>query len=253
MSFNPMQMEGRVVLVTGASSGIGRDTAILLSQLGARVVLAGRSLPRLEETEGLLQGSGHRIEAFDLLDTAAIPDWLKRVVSTSGPLSGLVHSAGVHQLIPLPVVSIQNIESVMRANLISSAMLLKAFVQPGCAVHGASVVLLSSVAALVGQPCLAAYSASKAALLALAKSAAMEFARLGVRVNCVAPGTVETQMTERLRERLDPEQFEGIGRMHPLGLGKPRDVAFAIAYLLADTGRWVTGTTLIVDGGYTAH
>src|ERR1019366_3701678 len=96
------------------------------------------------------------------------------------------------------------------------------------------------------------YAASKAALIGLVKSAALEFVTEGMRLNCVAPGHVETEMGEQFRDSLTPEQFAAIERLHPLGLGKPRDVAGAVAYLLAETGRWITGTTLVVDGGLTS-
>ena len=253
MTLNPLAMTGRTILVTGASSGIGRETAILLSELEASVVLTGRNRERLEETRDRMQGSTHRIEVFDLNDTAAIPGWLKKVTLQTGPLSGMVHSAGIQKTIPLRVISTPGIEAIMQTNVTSAIMLVNGFRQRGCSVRGGSVVLISSVAGLVGQPAIGAYSASKAALIGFAKSAAMELAPEGLRVNCVAPGYVDTEMALEFREKLPAEQFEAIVQMHPLGIGKPRDVAQAIAFLLADTGRWITGTTLVVDGGYTAR
>ena len=253
MTSNPLAMKGRTILVTGASSGIGRETAILLSELEANVILAGRNRERLEETRDRLRGSAHRIETFDLNDAAAIPAWLKKITLETGPLSGLVHSAGIQKTIPLRVVSVPSIEAIMRTNVTSAIMLMNGFRQRGCSVRGGSVVLISSVAGLVGQPAIGAYSASKAALIGFTKSSAMELAPEGLRVNCVAPGYVDTEMALEFRDKLPAEQFEAIAQMHPLGLGKPLDVAYAIAFLLAETGRWITGTTLVVDGGYTAR
>jgi NAD(P)-dependent dehydrogenase (short-subunit alcohol dehydrogenase family) len=253
MTVNPLAMKGRNILVTGASSGIGRETAILLSELGANVVIAGRNRGRLEGTRDRMQGSTHRIEAFDLTAADAIPGWIKQIALETGPLSGLVHSAGIQKTIPLRVISAASIEEVTRINVTSAIMLVSAFRQRGCAVPGGSVVLISSVAGLVGQPAIGAYSASKAALIGFTRSAAMELVHQGLRVNCVAPGYVDTEMAAGLREKLTAEQFETLAQMHPLGVGKPLDVAHAIAFLLADTGRWITGTTLIVDGGYTAR
>ena len=112
--------------------------------------------------------------------------------------------------------------------------------------------MISSVAGLVGRPAIASYTASKAALIGFARSAASELAHQGIRVNCVAPGFVETEMTDEVRGGLTTEQFAALEKLHPLGLGKPRDVALSIAFLLADTGRWITGTTLSVDGGFAA-
>lgn len=253
MTLNPLAMKGRNILVTGASSGIGRETAILLSGLETNVVIAGRNRGRLEETRDRMQGSTHRIEAFDLTAADAIPGWIKQITRETGPLSGLVHCAGIHKAVPLRGISAAGIEDITRANVTSAIMLVSGFRQKGCSVRGGSVVLISSVAGLVGQPAISAYSASKAALIGFAKSAAMELAGEGLRVNCVAPGFVHTEMAAEFREQLSAEQFEAIAQMHPLGVGKPLDVAHAIVFLLADTGRWITGTTLIVDGGYTAR
>jgi len=253
MISNPLAMTGRTVLVTGASSGIGRETAILLSELEATVIIAGRNRERLSGTRERMRGSRHRIEAFDLGDAAAIPAWIKRLALETGPLFGLVHSAGIHKVAPLRMMSPAGIEEVMRANVTSAMMLVSGFRQRGCSVRGSSIVLISSVAGLAGQAGIGAYSASKAALIGFSRSAAMELAGEGIRVNCVAPGIVETEMADELREKVTAEQFAAIEAMHPLGLGKPLDVAFATAFLLGDTARWITGTTLVVDGGYTAR
>lgn len=248
-----MDLSGRAILVTGASSGIGRETSILLSQLGARVILAGRSQERLEQTHQAMAGADHLVEVFDLLALAQIPEWIKRLAASMGPLHGLVHCAGVHNAHPLKTLSADKFEEVMRANVSSALMLAKGFRQKGCHAAGAAIVLLSSTAGLVGEPGVAAYAASKAALLGLSRSLAAELASQGIRVNCVAPGMVRTEMSGRLRQLLLPEQFAALEARHLLGLGEPRDVANAIAFLLADTGRWITGSTLVIDGGYTCR
>ncbi len=246
-----LRMSGRTVLVAGASSGLGRETAVVLSELGARLVLTGRDRPRLEETLASLSGESHLVEPFDLNDADAIPGWIKLIVSRTGPLHGLVHCAGIQQTLPIQMSTAGKIEALMRTNVTSAILLLKGFRQKGCAAPGGSVVLLSGGTALIGRPTISVYSASKAALIGFARSAAVELAREGIRVNCIAPGYVDTEMIQRLREVLSPEQFQTIEQDHPLGLGTPRDVAWAVAFLLADTGRWITGTTLVVDGGLT--
>jgi len=248
-----MDLSGRGVLVTGASSGIGRETALLLSELNARVILVGRNRERLEAACQQLQGTGHRVEPFDLTALQEIPAWLKRLTAATGPLAGLVHCAGIQNSLPLRVLSLEKLEAVFRINISAAVMLAKAFCQKGCSVPGGSIVLVSSAMGLVGRPGIPAYSASKGALVALARSAALELAKDQIRVNCVAPGFVRTEMLEQLREWLSSEQLAALEAQHPLGLGAPRDVAYAIAFLLADTSHWITGTTLVVDGGYTAH
>ncbi|MDC0935754.1 SDR family NAD(P)-dependent oxidoreductase [Pirellulales bacterium] len=253
MPLNPMSLEGKSVLVTGASSGIGRATSVLLARLGAKVVLVARDATRLEETARLLESDAYRIESFDLTAFDEIPGWMKSVAAEEGPLHGLVHSAGVHATRPLRMMTSENIAAMMGIHVTASAMLARGFRQKGVRADAGSIVFLSSVMALVGQPAVSAYSASKGAMKSLAASLALELAREGIRVNCVAPGQVKTEMSDALHGSLPDDKAAEIDALHPLGSGRPIDVAHAIAFLLAETGRWITGTTLVVDGGYTAQ
>jgi NAD(P)-dependent dehydrogenase (short-subunit alcohol dehydrogenase family) len=249
---NPLDLSGRVVLVTGASSGIGRDTALLLSQLGARLVLVGRDSGRLNGALSELAGTGHIVEPFDLSGAEQIPQWIKGVASNAGPLSGAVHCAGMHNYRPLKILDVEKFEEVQRIHATAAMMLTKGFRQKGCCAASGSIVLVSSVTGLVGQPGIAAYASSKAAVIGLARCLALELAPEHIRVNCVAPGMVKTEMAEQLFNSLNPDQVASIEQAHPLGLGRPRDVACAIAFLLSDAARWITGSVLVVDGGYTA-
>jgi NAD(P)-dependent dehydrogenase (short-subunit alcohol dehydrogenase family) len=248
-----MDLAGRTILVTGASSGIGLETAVLLSRLNARVVLSGRNRERLDAAAARLGGDGHSVEPFDLAAVEEIPGWVARLAAARGPLHGVVHSAGVHNAHPLRVLTAARVEEVMRVNVAAALMLAKGLRQKNAYAAGASLVLLSSAAGLVGEAGVSAYAASKAALVGLARSLAIELAGQGIRVNCIAPGIVRTAMSDRLRGSLTAEQFAAIEASHPLGIGEPRDIANGAAFLLADTARWITGTTLVIDGGYTAH
>lgn len=241
------------MLVTGASSGIGRETAIVLSELGARVIVTGRRMDQLETTLGRMVAGGHAIEAFDLTDLEAVPDWIKTVAQRHGPLNGLVHAAGLRTTVGLRGLSVQTLHETFRVNLDSAVMLSKGFRQKGCCAAPASVVLFSSVAAFVGSPATSAYAASKGAVIGLTRSLASELAREGIRVNCIAPGMVQSEMTEHFRRTLTEDQFAAIVARHPLGLGSPWDVACAAAYLLSEASRWMTGHTHVIDGGFSAQ
>jgi NAD(P)-dependent dehydrogenase (short-subunit alcohol dehydrogenase family) len=250
---NPLDLRGRTILVTGASSGLGRETSILLSKLGARLILVSRNEERLNQTAELLDGSEHLIKPFDLTAFDNISTWLKSIAKEAGPLHGLVHSAGTQNIQPLRFSTSKDIENSMHLNVNSAILLAQAFRLKGVSAAGGSIVFISSVMGLVGQPLRSIYSAGKGALIALARSLALELARDKIRVNCVAPAFVKTAMLDTLQAVLTPEQFTAIEAQHPLGFGAPLDIAYAIAFLLADTGRWITGTTLVVDGGYTAQ
>lgn len=245
----PVSLEGRTVMVTGASSGIGRGCAIVAAERGARLVLVGRSEERLKETQSQLAGSGHSVAAFDLSDTGGIPDWMKQFKE----LSGLVHAAGVQVTNPLRALTPEEHSSVMRVNVDSALFLTKGFRQRGVlSPAGGSVVYITSVMAFAGKAAIASYSASKGALVAMTKSLAVELGREKIRVNCIAPGQVPSGIADEMQKTMTPEQFDAIRKAHPLGFGEPRDVGNAAAFLLSDDARWITGTTLVADGGFLA-
>lgn len=249
---NPMAMPGWPIMVTGASSGIGRDTAVLLSQLGARMLIVGRDPERLQETFTRLEGTGHAVEAFDLSVGDAILPWYREVVGRFGPLRGLAHCAGIQSFHPLRILSSATLEKLFKINTVSAALLTRAFQQPNGFQAPASIVFVASTAANLAVPANAAYGASKAAVISMARSFAMELVERGIRVNSVVPGLTDTEMVQRARDGMTPEAFQGMVDKHPLGLGQPRDVAHAIAFLLGETARWITGTTIVVDGGLSA-
>lgn len=250
---NPLNLSGKTILVTGASRGIGRATAVFLSQLGARMVAVGRDERQLAETASQLEGSSHLIRSFDLNRVETLPDWIKSVAAETGPLYGLVHSAGIVMNKPLKGLSYQNLLDIQRINVDAAIMLSKGFRQKDVyEPAGSSVVYLSSITAHKSKPALAAYAASKGALISLTKTLALELAAQKIRVNCVCPGLVRTAMVEELEGMLLPEQLEKLYAEYPLGLGQPEDVAYAIACLMAPAARWITGSALVLDGGYTA-
>lgn len=249
---NPMDMTGRCMLVTGASSGLGREISICLSQLGSRVILVARNEQALELTATMMEGKDHAIEPFDLSNSDEVPLWMKGLSKKYGLLDGIIHSAGQQLTRPLRDWTLSDCQKLMNINLNCCFALAKGFRQRGVHKQGGSIVFLSSVAGLVGETGLSIYSATKSAIIGLTRSLAVELVRDGIRVNAVAPGFVHTEMVDDILGFMPPDYLTNLAAKHLLGLGQPRDVANAVAFLMGDTGHWITGTTMVVDGGYTA-
>lgn len=243
----------KAILVTGASSGIGRETAILASKYGARVALVARRVDALEEVAAALHGTGHSVIQYDLADTEGIPAMVRAVADELEGLDGLVHSAGIHRTLPLRSIQTADVRELFDVNVTAAFMLAKGFRHKQVRKPASSIVFLSSAIGLVGQPGVSIYSATKGAVVTLTKSLALELAREDIRVNSVCPGVVHTEMTDGLRERIGRDSFQRVADSHPLGLGEPSDVANAILFLLSGASRWITGSALTVDGGYTAQ
>lgn len=250
---NPFDFSGRFHLVTGASSGIGQATCRVLAACGARVLAVARSEERLRGVVAELPGGGHAYECCDLGQDADLAAAVRGWAAKHGKLNGLVHAAGIQYMAPLKAFEAGAFDAMWKVNVRAAIELVQGFRHSS--VHGGrgSVVFISSVAGLAGQTVLSGYSGTKGALVAIARSLAVELAREGIRVNCVAPGLVRTPMADQMRKMLGESRMAALETLHPLGLGEPGDVAQAAAFLLSDAARWITGTTLVVDGGFTAQ
>lgn len=249
---NPFSLENKTILITGASSGIGRACAIECSRAGASILAFGRDEERLAETIKNLEGGGKTF-SVDLTNTGEVDEVMRSLEDDGVTIDGVIHSAGISTTLPLRMITPEKIQPLFEIN-VSSAIYLSKWVTRKKMVpeNGSSIVFLSSVMGSVGEAGKTTYSITKGAVLAASRSMAVELATKKVRVNCISPGVVESPMSESAVYSRNKEARKLIEDLHPLGLGVPEDVAYAAIYLLSDASCWVTGTNLFVDGGYTA-
>jgi NAD(P)-dependent dehydrogenase (short-subunit alcohol dehydrogenase family) len=254
MSINPYTLDGKTIIITGASSGIGRQCAIFCSQMGAKVVLIARNIERLHETRSnLTQPNRHIVINVDLNFFEAVEAILGQNRKEIGNVDGIVHCAGISTTLPLRMINEDHLHRFFQTNVNAAINLTKLLSKRAFMPSGGSIVFMTSVMGVVGEAGKTVYSLTKGALVAGAKSLAIELAAKKIRVNCISPGVVVTPMSANAVYSKNDDSLERIKSNHPLGLGQPEDVGNACVFLLSDAARWITGTNLIVDGGYTAR
>lgn len=249
--YNPFTLEGKTLLITGASSGLGRQCAIDCSRMGAKVIAIGRNNDRLQEALILMEGGKHRSFIYDLSILDGIKDLVVNIVSECGKIDGIICAAGIEKTSPIKLLNPTDYETIMKINTFSAFELVrqatntKFFNAPG------SIVFISSITSVIARTGTAAYSASKGALVSGARVMAAELAKRKIRVNCISPGTILTPLMQNYLSQLSEDDKKKRISGFPLGLGEPSDVSSLCVYLMGNASRWITGQNFIIDGGYT--
>lgn len=244
---NPFSLQGKTILVTGASSGIGKSTAIECSKMGANVILTARNVERLTETLSMMEGVNHKIVVCDQTIEEQIEELVKEIVK----LEGLFLCSGIGKTLPFQFCSKEKINEVYDINFFAPIELLRLLVKKKKFADKASVVFVSSVAGSgsfnIGN---SIYGSSKAALNSMMRFCAVELAKKQIRVNCICPGMIDTPLIHN--GSLSEEQLQKDMETYPLRrYGTPNDIAYGAIYLLSDASSWITGHTLVIDGGKT--
>lgn len=244
MIHNPFSLEGKTVLITGASSGIGRAMAVACSRMGCRVVATGRDRRRLAETVSALEGDGHLSMACDLNS----PEETAGLVEAVPALDGFVANAGCNRRMLCQYIKEGDMDLVMRTNLISPILLVRLLLKAKKIKRGGSIVFTSSIAVSHSSIGDSVYSATKGGIQSFSKVLALELANKQIRVNTIQPGMVRTGFVEN--SILSAEDYAADEKRYPLGrYGKPEEIALAAVYLLSDATTWMTGSSVVMDGG----
>lgn len=243
--YNPYSLIGKTILITGASSGIGKATAIECSKQGATVLLLGRNLDRLTQAMEECEGTGHSIIQFDLSDIGNIPNLLGMLPE----LDGVVHSAGVNTKYLVKKINQERIDELLHTNYYAPTLITQLLLNNKKFKKNASMVFISSISASYASVSNALYASSKAALNAFVRCLAMEIAPRGMRANVIQPGIIETPI---LKAYALTEEMQDFKNSCPLGhSGEPTDIALGCVYLLSEASKFTTGSIMTIDGGLT--
>lgn len=244
--YNPFSLEGKTILVTGASSGIGRGICTDISKMGATVHLLARNEQRLNETLQQMEGVGHQLHQVDICNKEGVIE----LIDSLPPLDGVVLCAGIIKTMPVKNISEDALEEIFNTNIMADIRMVSRMLKKKKLKKGASVVFISSVSTFNVKVGNSLYSATKGAVNSFAKAMALEVSKQSMRVNCIQPGFVPSSILSS--GAIEEDAFlKFYAERHPLGFGTPSDIANGCIYLLSDASRWVTGSIFTLDGGYT--
>lgn len=249
MKNNPFSLENKTILVTGASSGIGKAVAIACASMGGRLVLNARNIDRLNCTFSELEGDGHYIIASDLSHQEGID----KLVESCPPLHGIVHCAGIPKICPIKHLNRDTLNEIINVNEVAPILLTAGLIKKKKVIKGSSIIFIASTAGVLTAGAIGDtdYSATKGALSGFVKTAAKELGLQNIRVNTICPALVKTPILESANALLSETELNTkLSRYHIKRFGKTEDVAWAAVWLLSDTTEWITGINLPIDGGY---
>jgi NAD(P)-dependent dehydrogenase (short-subunit alcohol dehydrogenase family) len=244
----PFHLHGKTILVTGASSGIGREAAKGIAAMGGRVIATGRDELRLNDTLRLLGSEEHSALSCDLTDEVQVNNLVENLPS----LNGIVHSAGIVKPMPVKFIGKKQVEEIHRINYLAPVLLTAKLFKVKKIHRNASIVFMSSISARHPHKGGALYAAAKAGIEAFSKTIALEHAPQGIRSNCISAAMVRTPLFDNAEKAISKELMDAHGERYPLGFGEPEDISNAIVFLLSGASKWITGTSLVMDGGLTA-
>lgn len=250
MKSNLLDFSGKKFLITGGSTGIGREAATMLSNLGAKIILISLNEEELKEAIQSLSGDGHEYYDFDLVNIDGIEALMKVIIGKHGPFDGFIHCAGIGAVRPLSLSKYDFMLKVMNINFFSFVEISRCLSKKNAFNKGMNIVGVSAVGAFLGNSTKTAYCSSKAAMNSAARCMAKELSGKGIRVNTVAPGATKTKMLDDFENmEIESGEYSSVLQRQYLGICQPHDIANSIIFLLSDMSRMITGSCIVVDGG----
>lgn len=238
--------------MTGASSGLGRELSIALSKLGSKLFITGKNKTELRKTYKMLDGKNHSYFAFDLNKIDKIENLLSKIFSSELKYDGFIHCAGVHTLLPLKFVEIDNMVEAFNVNVFAPTLISKEFSKRKNYNTNSSIIIISSVMSYLGASSLSVYSSSKAAQIGIMKSLSVELSSKKIRVNSISASLITSKILDKVKSKLLKNNWDELEKKHLLGFGNYKDLIPMIVYLLSNESKWTTGSNIIIDGGFSS-